>query len=183
VPVHPTLALSGGSLVAASDPVAAEAMVEREKAKPADGLQKSDAFQKAEARVSAGDTGFSYLDPRMLFERTDAAVRPLLLMGATFYPALSKKFDVSKLPPTEAIAKHLSPIVMSQRWTGDGYVTESVGPVTFNEAALGLGAAFAAGYYYYEHGLAGLHSAATLPGLAPPLPTPVSTATPTPTPP
>ena len=143
-------------------------------AKPAESLQKTAAFKEAEARVGAAETAFNYIDTRLIFERTDAALRPLLLMSATFYPALGKKIDVSKIPPAEVIAKHLSPIVMSQRYIGDGYVTESVGPVTFTEATLGLGTAFAAGYIYYAHGFAGL--------IPPAAPTVTPAATPSPTP-
>src|SRR5204862_8924 len=64
--------------------------------------------------------------------------RPLLLMGTALSPALGKNVDPAKLPPPEAIAKHLSPIVMSQRYDKEGYVTESLGPVTFREATIGL---------------------------------------------
>src|SRR5258708_20952123 len=59
-------------------------------------------------------------------------------MGEAFYAALGKNVDSAKLPPPEAIAKHLSPIVMSQRYDKEGYVTESLGPVTFREATIGL---------------------------------------------
>ncbi|MGI8432827.1 MAG: hypothetical protein ACR2MW_11135 [Chthoniobacterales bacterium] len=156
VPIHPTIALSNRMLLAASDPAAAEAVILPQPAKAADSLQKTAAFQEAQARVGAAQTAFNYLDTRLIFERTDAALRPLLLMSATFYPALGKKVDVSKIPPADVIAKHLSPIVMSQRYTGGGYVTESIGPVTFTEATLGLGTAFAAGYVYYAHGFGGL---------------------------
>jgi hypothetical protein len=37
------------------------------------------------------------------------------------------------------VTKHLSPIVSSQRYDGDGYVAESMGPITLNQAAIGLG--------------------------------------------
>ena len=73
-------------------------------------------------------------------------------MSATLSPALGQKINVAKLPPAEAITKHLSPIVMSQRYTGDGYLSESIGPVSFNEAALGLGGALAGGYFYFVRG-------------------------------
>jgi len=54
-------------------------------------------------------------------------------------PAISDYVDVGKLPPPETVAKHLSPIVSSQHYETDGYVTESIGPVTLSEAAIGLG--------------------------------------------
>jgi hypothetical protein len=46
--------------------------------------------------------------------------------------------DASKLPPPEIITKHLSPIVSSQRYDRDGYVAESVGPITLDQAAIGF---------------------------------------------
>jgi hypothetical protein len=60
-------------------------------------------------------------------------------MSAAFMPAISDYVDVGKIPPPEIVAKHLSPIVSSQRYEGDGYVTESVGPVTLSEAAIAIG--------------------------------------------
>ena len=63
----------------------------------------------------------------------------MLLMGAAFMPAMNNYIDVSKLPSPEVITKHLSPIVSSQRYERDGYMAESVGPVTLNQAAIGLG--------------------------------------------
>ncbi len=178
IPLQPTIALSKRMLLLASDPAAAEAVFA---APVAETLPKTPAFRDAEKRVAAGETAFNYIDTRMIYERADAALRPLLLMSATFYPALGKKVDVSKLPPPETIAKHLSPIVMSQRYVGDGYVTESVGPVTFTEAGLALGAALAAGYVYYQHGFAGLMTPQT-PPLSPPPPLVIPTPTPSPEP-
>jgi hypothetical protein len=104
-------------------------------------LEKSAVFRDATKQVPAGESAFNYVDTRLLFERADAAVRPLLLMGAAFSPVLGKNLDPAKLPPPEAIAKHLSPIVMAQRYSGEGYVTESIGPVTFRQATMGLAAA------------------------------------------
>ena len=48
--------------------------------------------------------------------------------------------------------KHLSPIVMSQRYDHDGYVTESVGPVTFREATIGVAAAVGGMFIYLQDG-------------------------------
>lgn len=56
----------------------------------------------------------------------------MLLMSAAFMPAMSDYVDVTKLPPAETVTKHLSPIVLSQRYERDGYVTESIGPVTLD---------------------------------------------------
>jgi hypothetical protein len=75
----------------------------------------------------------------LLYSRLDAALRPMLLMSAAFMPAISDYVDVGKLPAPEIVTKHLSPIVSSQRYEGDGYVTESVGPVSLSEVAIVIG--------------------------------------------
>lgn len=183
IPVNPTIALSDRMLVIGSDSATVNAAV-APKSAPGDLLEKSDAFRTAEKLVPAGESAFNYIDTRLLFERADAGVRPLLLMSATIYPALGKSMDLSKLPPPDAIAKHLSPIVMSQRYTGSGYLTDSVGPITFNEAAIGVVGAVAATYVHMQHGLSGLYQQANptpppQPALAP---APAAPPSPSPTP-
>ena len=87
----------------------------------------------------APTTFFAYVDTALLYSRLDATLRPMLLMGAAFMPTMNDYVDVSKLPAPDVITKHLSPIVSSQRYERDGYMAESVGPVTLNQAAIGLG--------------------------------------------
>lgn len=183
VPLTPTVALSAQRLVAGTDVAAVDAAVSP-KVAPADLLQKSETFRDAEARVPGGDSAFNYIDTRLLFERADSAFRPLLVMSSTLYPKLGKTVDVSKLPPADAIEKHLSPIVMSQRYTGDGYLTESVGPITFNEAAVGLVAAITVTYMHMQHGLTQLRQQVSpMPAASPsPALAPLPSATPTPSP-
>ena len=152
VPVSPAIAVSDRKLIAGSDAATVETDITR-KTPPAEALEKSAVFREASGRVPATGSAFNYIDTRLLFERADAALRPLLLMSATIYPALGKQFNAANLPPADAIAKHLSPIVMSQRYTGDGYLSQSVGPVTFNEATVGLAGAAGALYIYLQKGL------------------------------
>ena len=59
-------------------------------------------------------------------------------MAAAFMPAIARSVDLGKLPSPEVITKHLSPIVSSQRYDRDGYVAESLGPITLDQAAIGL---------------------------------------------
>jgi hypothetical protein len=154
VPLSPAIAVSEKTIVAGSDAAAVEATIAKT-ADPANALEKSATFREGAARLPAPDGAFAYVDTRLLFERADAALRPLLFMSATFYPALGRNVDISKLPPTEAIAKHLSPIVMSQRYVTDGYLTESVGPITFNEATIGLAGVVGGLFVYFQEGLKG----------------------------
>ena len=82
---------------------------------------------------------FAYVDAALLYGRLDTTLRPMLVMSAAFIPAINDYVDVNKLPAPEVVTKHLSPIVSSQRYERDGYVAESVGPVTLNQAAIGFG--------------------------------------------
>jgi hypothetical protein len=177
VPISPAIALSDRKLVAGSDAGTVETDITR-KVPPAEALEKGPAFREATSRVAAAGSAFNYVDTRLLFERADAALRPLLLMSATIYPALGKQFDVANLPPADAVAKHLSPIVMSQRYTGDGYLSQSVGPITFNEATVGLAGVAGALYIYLQKGLNPGKLLAPGPGT----PAPASPSIPTPTP-
>ena len=62
----------------------------------------------------------------------------MLLMAAAFMPAIARSVDLGKLPSPEVITKHLSPIVSSQRYDRNGYVAESLGPITLDQAAISL---------------------------------------------
>jgi hypothetical protein len=95
-------------------------------------LADSSVYKNAAHSVLTPTTGFAYIDTSLLYSRLDAALRPMLLMSAAFMPAMSDYVDVTKLPPAETVTKHLSPIVMAQRYERDGYVTESVGPITLD---------------------------------------------------
>ena len=180
IPLSPAVAISAESLIAGSDSAAINAALAKTPPPPGE-LRKSATFRESSARLPTAESAFNYLDARLLFERVDAALRPLLLMSATFYPALGQKIDTSKFPPAEAIAKHLSPIVMSQRYASDGYLSESIGPVTFNQATIGLAAAVGGALIYFQDALrTGRFSGVTptvlpAPSATPPRPTPTPT--------
>lgn len=133
--ITPTIALSSQVLIVGLDSVSVESAVNRS-TKSSAGLADSSAYKSAVRAVPAPTDAFVYVDTALLYSRLDAALRPMLLMSAAFMPAISDYVDVGKLPPPEIVTKHLSPIVSSQRYDGDGYVTESTGPVTLD---LGLG--------------------------------------------
>lgn len=59
-------------------------------------------------------------------------------MASAFMPGMTDSVDLTRLPAAEVITKHLSPIVSSQRYDGNGYVAESVGPITLGQSAIGL---------------------------------------------
>ena len=83
---------------------------------------------------------------------------------------------MAKLPPPEAIAKHLSPIVMSQRYEDGGYLTESVGPVTYRQATVGLVGAIGGLFLSFKDGAALLESLSSSPTPTTPSPTPTASS-------
>jgi hypothetical protein len=180
--LSPAIVFSGNSIYLGTEVGAIETLRAR-LAKPGRELEKSGRFRSAIAQVPDGDCAFNYVDTQLTWERLDATLRPLLAMSATLYPALSKDVDLARIPPAEAITKHLSPIVMSQRFEKEGYITESVGPITFRAATLGIGAGIGGSLVYLREGLknAGFAPAGNqTPGAATPVP---SSASPTPSPP
>ena len=136
--ITPTLALSNRALIVGLDSASVESAINRTPPSSS-GLSSSSTYKAAARAVTAPTGAFIYVDTSLLYMRLDAALRPMLLMSAAFMPAISDYVDIGKLPAPEIVAKHLSPIVSSQRYEGDGYVTDSVGPVTLSEAAVGLG--------------------------------------------
>ena len=136
--ITPTIALSDRMMVAGLDSVSVEAAMKRNRGATS-GLSNSEAYNAAGRSVPTPTTFFAYVDTALLYARLDAALRPMLLMSAAFMPAVSDFVDVGKLPEPKVVTKHLSPIVSSQRYEGDGYMAESIGPVTLNQAAIGIG--------------------------------------------
>jgi hypothetical protein len=135
--ITPTIALSNQVMIVGLDSGSVEAAVKRSeadgrKSRSAGSLAESSTYKDAERSVPPPTDAFVYIDTALLYTRLDAAVRPMLLMSAAFVPSISDYVDVGKLPPPETVTKHLNPIVSSQRYDGDGYVTESIGPVTLN---------------------------------------------------
>ncbi len=182
--IAPTLALSDKMLIASSNESVVEAAVKHSAAAKSE-LASSENFRKAEAAVPPAKQAFFYVDAALLYMRVDAAIRPLLMMSAAFVPSVNENVDLSKFPPPEAVTKHLSPIVMSQNYQTDGYVTESVGPVTIYQAAAGAAlVGVAAGMWYRQQAHGGAFSN-LVPSFSPPggqSPTPLPSPNPNTTP-
>src|SRR5207302_10397156 len=104
---------------------------------------------------------------------------PILQMSAAFVPGLSERLDPNKLPPTEVITKHLSPVVASQSYVDGGYRSESAGTITIGQAAIAAGATYA-GVMIFQHEQKGPARLATPTSLTP-TPSP-AIAQPSPTP-
>jgi hypothetical protein len=122
-------------LVAGVDASSVEAAMKRS-ATATSGLAASTKFQEAERIIRAPQQAFAYIDLAQVYARFDTTLRPVLVMGAAFMPGVADAVDLNKLPGAETIMKHLSPIVMSQRYDRDGYVVESIGPLPLYQTAL-----------------------------------------------
>jgi len=137
IAVTPTIAVSDRILIAGFNPVSVEEAMKRSGMSSSD-LSNSETYSAAARLLPAPTNFFAYVDTRLLYSRLDASLRPILLMAAAFVPAIVGSVDPTKLPPPEIITRHLSPIVSSQRYDRDGYMAESIGPITLDQSAIGL---------------------------------------------
>jgi hypothetical protein len=137
IAVTPTIAVSDRILISGFNPVSVEEAMKRSGMGSSD-LSGSETYTAAARLLPAPTNFFAYVDTRLLYSRLDASLRPILLMAAAFVPAIVGSVDPTKLPPPEIVTKHLSPIVSSQRYDRDGYMAESIGPITLDQSAIGL---------------------------------------------
>jgi hypothetical protein len=137
VAITPTIALSDRIVIAGLNPVAVEEATKRGGSGSSE-LADSQTYKAAARLLPAPMNFFAYIDTAQLYSRLDASLRPMLLMAAAFIPAVAGSIDPGKLPASEVITKHLSPIVCSQRYDRDGYAVESIGPITLDQLGIGL---------------------------------------------
>ncbi len=181
VSVTPVIGVSDHVLVGGLDMASVEAAIKRGAGRSSE-LANSPTYANTVHALPEPDRAFGYIDTSLLYARFDATLRPMLLMGAMFLPKMTEYVDLSKWPPVDVITKHLSPIVTSTYYKGDGYMTESVGPVTFSQAAVGVAAIVGASVAAYRHPaqLGGMKGTTPTPTLTQPAQTPDVTPTPTP---
>jgi len=175
VAVTPTIALSNRILIVGLNPVSVEEAVKRSASNSSE-LANSPTYKAADRLLPAPTNFFSYVDTALLYSRLDASLRPMLLMAAAFMPAIARSVDLGKVPSPEVITKHLSPILSSQRYDRDGYVAESIGPITLDQAAIVLAVLSSVGTAARHQG-SGLGSLVPSPNVTPPpaLPSPSPT--------
>src|SRR5438105_8915632 len=149
IAVNPTVAVSDRLLVLGLDPQSVDRIVTHTPV--GNGLSGSENFRTASTLVPEPQQMFAYIDLAALYSRLDATLRPILQMSAAFVPSLSERFDPNKLPPTEVITKHLSPVVASQSYIDGGYRSESVGTVTIGQAGIAAGAAYVGAMIFQQH--------------------------------
>ena len=103
-------------------------------------LRDAPDFKDAVSAFQSANEAFCYIDTRTVFTRVYNSFVPVIRFGAAMMPNLKKKIDVSKLPKAETIAKHLPPIVLSQKRTAEGTLVESSGPVSMTQFLILSGA-------------------------------------------
>ena len=103
-------------------------------------LRDAPDFKNAVSAFESANEAFCYIDTRTVFTRVYNSFVPVIRFGAAMMPDLKKRIDVSKLPKAETIAKHLPPIVLSQKRTTEGTLIESSGPVSMTQFLLLSGA-------------------------------------------
>jgi hypothetical protein len=137
VTITPTIGLSDRMLIAGLDPTSVEEAMKRARSGASE-LAESQTYKGADRLLPPPTNFFAYIDAAQLYSRLDASLRPMLLMAAAFVPAVAGSIDPTKLPAPEVITKHLSPIVSSQRYDRDGYLAESIGPITLDQLGIGV---------------------------------------------
>lgn len=142
---HPSLALVDSYVIAAVDANDLQGILASRRDNTT--LAKNPRFAKESSFFKSANRGFGYIDAAAIFEQSYGKLRPVLQFAAAVSPSQSDLWDLSSLPETANITKHLNPIVYSQRAITEGLVLESRGPITINQAAallFGLGWQFGA---------------------------------------
>jgi hypothetical protein len=182
IAIRPVVGMSSHVVVAGLDETSVDTAIRRSESSSSE-LSRSDTYKRAARSLPEPTNFFGYIDLALLYSRLDATLRPMLLMSAAFMPAINDYADPSKLPPPEVVTRHLSPIVSSQQYKGNGYVAESIGPITINESGIGIGLlAGKAALHYQRAGLGGVNPWNPQPRSSPqpaaPTPSPVPGSTP-----
>jgi hypothetical protein len=133
----PVLAITDKAVLFGLDLDSLRQTIERSKSSEAR-LDKSEIFSTAGNSVAKPSAAFGYIDSKALFENVYGIASNALKMMALFNPHMGDYADMSKLPSTEAVSKHLGSIVYSQSSDADGLLVESIGPVTFNQIIFGV---------------------------------------------
>ena len=175
IPLAPTVAIGKERAVLGLDTASVQAAMNRGGDGGDSQLNDSAPFKTVENAVQTSGQTFAYVDTALFYRKLDAALRPMLIMGAAFMPSVAQGIDLAKVPPPEVITRHLSPIVVSQTYTDDGYRTESVGPLSIFQAAAGIAVSSAVGASWYSQSVAPKGAAAPASGGQVGAPTPSAT--------
>ncbi len=141
----PTLTVTPKHLLFGLNAPDVQDAAKREKT-PALNFTASGTYKSAAGQVAKPNTAFAYLDSKAFFERFYGTLKPYAVTASFLMPKVNDYVDLGKLPEPEVISRHLSPTVLSQTYSPDGCLLESVGSFTFAQATVAVigGAAGAA---------------------------------------
>ncbi len=135
--IRPACAMTDHFALLGLSPEAVMSALPRVKS-PSNSLGQTGGFQAIAGLIPDRAVAFAYLDFQRLFERTYRMARPVITLSLAFSSEAGAQFDAGKLPPVEAITKHLSPTVLTQTRIEGGTVIESVGSLTIPELLVGV---------------------------------------------
>jgi hypothetical protein len=135
---RPTAALTERFALLGFSPEVVSAALPRTKSKMPS-LAQTESFQKNARVVPEWGAAFGYHDFPRLFERLYRMARPFITLSLAFSPESGAQFDAGKLPPVNAISKHLNATVLTQTHVKGGMVIESTGSLTFPELVMSVG--------------------------------------------
>ncbi len=92
-------------------------------------LADNKSFQELQARFTGPSSQFLYCDEKQLFERTYNLASAVALLAGKFAPKFSQDVDLTRLPQTAVIARHLGPAIMVTQFDGKGLHQAAYGPV------------------------------------------------------
>ena len=93
-------------------------------------------FEAAIKSYRGANEMFGFIDTRVVFENVYNTLAPVLRLSAMMVPSMAEVVDTEKMPAAATIGKHLSPLVVSQKVTGEGTLLESSGPVSLVQFVL-----------------------------------------------
>jgi hypothetical protein len=126
--IQPTFASANGSFFVSTDPAVIKQMSSRNATAPT--LEATPYFAKNAALYREANEAFFYFASKEIFEHAYTLGRPSLLVGSAFFPQAKAIIDFSRLPSTATVAKHLTPVVIAQSHTQDGFLIQSRGPLS-----------------------------------------------------
>jgi hypothetical protein len=95
------------------------------------------AYQSAAGAIQPPGDAFGFLNTAAIVGRAYGTMRPVLAMSLAFNPDVAPYIDAGKLPSPEVLSKHLGATAYSKAATPKGQLTESKGPITYNQAMVG----------------------------------------------
>lgn len=129
------------------------------------GARASAEYRKTLRSVRKPTGGVLYIESRALFERLYGILRPLMIMGGGFEGGAY--VDLTKLPTTGTVSRHLSPMIFSQSSETSGSRLESVGTVTLTQLIAAVAASVTVWPPEWLHGTGPFVPPASSPGGTP----------------